>query len=739
MIDKADLVRDLSLFADLGTEPPIATPFSNGLLVTFVRDGQKIELSFMETGEVVEKYDNQKKTHQTVKALFASPLFADLAKWADGQKMQLQNRAKAENIPVNGRLSNTNEIGTIETLDCAITSLNKDETARVLVTLVDGPAGIGKTTLLRQLAYQRAINYRITQQPLILHVESRGRMLQNLTDLMAFALQTLRLRVTYDQIPVLVRHGIVTLAIDGFDELGDPSGYDLAWAQVNELINSSRGQGSLILAGRETFIGEGRIKTALGALDDKRDKLQTFSLLPPSVAIAKTWLKQQGWGEELFENPEVASIFEEGSYALRPFFLKELTHEGIAARISDGAVGDLLQFLIETMIDRETKKFGEDIEAVTTYEQRCKFLRTFLEEVSRDMADNQSDAIPGDTLGWIAEVVAADLVAPSLAGVLKNRASVVAFLANDERRGYRRFSDGQVGNYFLSYATVNAVAAGEVPKHIRRNIVGLELLENFCSAMHTPAQDEIERFALSAIDHINKATDYDRSRRNLASLVLALMSVRETAEPIVISDVSIDDAYLAETVSPVTLKNVTIAQLYARGADLGLLQYEGHGLIVSLIADQNTIPPERFPNPSYIVLPEKTLSEKEDKSRWIADRFLSNLENKPIDVNEFFNRFPLFTLLHKFARTRSYWLKEDEDKSSRRIFDDEHWPELKSILLQHGLLLISENVGADGRPGTFYHLKNKQGLLALSDPPQSVRPFLIELLRVSYASRRILN
>ena len=46
-------------------------------------------------------------------------------------------------------------------------------------------------------------------------------MLTFLQDLIAFSLQRLRLLVTYDQIPVLVRHGLVTLSIDGFDELGD--------------------------------------------------------------------------------------------------------------------------------------------------------------------------------------------------------------------------------------------------------------------------------------------------------------------------------------------------------------------------------------------------------------------------------------------------------------------------------------------------------------------------------------
>ena len=72
--------------------------------------------------------------------------------------------------------------------------------------------------------------------------------------------------MTFDQLPVLVRHGLVTLAIDGFDELGDPNGYDLAWGQVNELVTQIRGKGTLILAGRETFIGRERVSKQITSL-----------------------------------------------------------------------------------------------------------------------------------------------------------------------------------------------------------------------------------------------------------------------------------------------------------------------------------------------------------------------------------------------------------------------------------------------------------------------------------------
>jgi hypothetical protein len=199
-------------------------------------------------------------------------------------------------------------------------------------------------------------------------------------------------------VPVLVRHGLVTLAIDGFDELGDPNGYDLAWAQVNDLVVEARGQGQIILAGRETFIGRERMKKALTAIDENVDLLEAFTLRPIEPTAAREWLAEKGWTEDLLSSETASSLFERESYALRPFFLSELARDGVAEQIQNGDIGDLLSFLITAMIDREAQKFGKDIEAVTTSESRAEFVIRVMEEVARDLAENQSNAIPSTLL-----------------------------------------------------------------------------------------------------------------------------------------------------------------------------------------------------------------------------------------------------------------------------------------------------------------------------------------------------
>ena len=169
-------------------------------------------------------------------------------------------------------------------------------------------------------------------------------MLTFLQDLIAFSLQTLRLRVTYDQLPVLVRHGLVSLAIDGFDELGDPNGYELAWGQVNDLVNEVRGQGTLILAGRETFIGRERLMDSIKTLSAERDVIDVLSLKPPAPGVAKRWLKEseKGWSDEDLD--AVEELFEPDSYTLRPFFLAQLANREVAEVFRREALGIPLPF-----------------------------------------------------------------------------------------------------------------------------------------------------------------------------------------------------------------------------------------------------------------------------------------------------------------------------------------------------------------------------------------------------------
>lgn len=721
------IASDISAFADIGTSEVSISTSESGWFTEIVRNGVATKLSGHPDGSVKEVTSDFTKLHASFRALLASENFADLGRWAESQQTTLRAKVAADTISVTGTSSKTGESGSVQFLDDHLVILSQDR-PRVLITLIDGPAGIGKTSMLRALAMRRAQDFRRHQRPLLLHVESRGRMLQNITDLMAFSLQTLRVQVTYDQIPVLVRHGLILLAIDGFDELGDPSGYDLAWAQVNELVAESRGTGNIILAGRETFIGEGRILSAINSIDIHKDVVLTFSLNTIIPAAAKNWLKEQGWTQADFEADVVAPIFEEGSYALRPFFLSELARAGTLQQITAGKVTHLLTFLVEAMLQREATKFGTDIEALSTASDRERFVRILMEEVARDLAENQSVSISSENLAWLSEAAASEIFPPSVWGMLKNRAGVIAFLAEDDRRGYKKFIHEQVFDYFLSHVTINSVRQGETAKFIRRNILGLEFLESFAEVARRYESSDIEVFAKSAQAQILQLGGVDRAKGNLASLLIAAASVTPLEQAVVISDLGIDEAWAAETVSAITMERVAVGQLYARGADLRSITFVDACFVVTLVADEGTVLPESMPAPSILSLPNRTMTDPGEILSWVRQH-RPNTADLSQSISFSLSNFGLFPLFTRLVRCKPFWLKLDDTRgTAKKILEDPNWGDLRQIMLKHNFLVERFDVPASGPKEAFYHVRRKGMLLGQEAPDAEMEAFLRDLV-----------
>lgn len=396
------IAADIAVFADIGTEPPTVERVGGDPVVRFVRYGEVTELLVRQNGSIIETFEEQTLKHANFKALLASDRFGNLRDWASKQQAYIDGELDAAGslIELRGLLNGSASGIDVNEVDGLLATTQRDDSTRVL--LIDGPAGIGKTQFIIGLASIRARRYLTDRRPLILHVQSRGRTLSYLYDLIAFSLQRLRLDVTFDQVPILAKHGLITVTIDGFDELADPDGYDLAWSQVNDLIRLLRGAGSLILAGRETFIGRERILKDIASLRDGIDEVHVLTLQPPTKSAALRWLEDQGWSTEQLDGIE--EFLEPSSLALRPFFLKTLSDKEVARKVAETSSTSILSILMDAMVDRETDKFGEAVERDLSKSERGAFLRSYVGEAARDMAENGSSSISDATLSWLVEV-----------------------------------------------------------------------------------------------------------------------------------------------------------------------------------------------------------------------------------------------------------------------------------------------------------------------------------------------
>lgn len=727
------ILDEMMVFADLGTDGARGKQTAEGFEVSLFRGGDELEVVSADggTAKVVERCGSE-KTHASYRALLASERFGDLRSWAATQAKLLRETMEEIEalIRVEGTVAGRDDKLTADGLDDFLWSAELGEDS-VQVMLIDGPAGIGKTKFIERLALARAAAYGRLRHPLVLHVQSRGRVLSYLQDLIAFSLQSLRLSVTFDQLPILARHGLVALAIDGFDELGDPNGYELAWSQLNETISEIRGAATLILAGRETFFGLDRLKKALPELGD-RDIVHGLTLQPPSPKEAERWLGKRGWAKAHVERTR--ELLDEDSYALRPFFLARLADSEVAENIDQSAGTSLLSILIDLMVDRESGKFGDAVDRVLSRDERRRYAHRFLCETARYMADDQTDIIGETALTWLVEMALPKEVDPDVVGLLRNRAGAMAFLANDALPGYRRFAHSQLLNYFLSAAIIHAASNNEVPKFVRRNIFGTDFLVVFAEVVHRMAGKDpvrVERFFEAAQSWVRNYPSIDRGGRNLGAWLIAALpavgDIGSTSRECRIGPMEVDETAIRGTAPHAVLRSVFVNQLDVRGADLRDLVFE-QCVVGTAIVDEGTRVPQSFPLPDRIRVqmykghgPTEDIWAPDQVKEWLSGHGDAEPgqgdDQVPNDQHA-----AMLRVLGRACRSPSFWIPEKIETNVDKFVNDPQWPKVRTLLYDHGYIREDKR-SVSGRRSRFVHIKEPLRILANGSDDAQVRRF----------------
>lgn len=742
--DLSHILEELSPFADLGTDPPRSFHDGSHSKIRMVRNGEELELLFQKNHDRITERSletGQKRNHISYRALLASDDFGNLRQWQDHQKRYLSSLKSdfEAGIRVTGLLSGNQSTLDIDGFDDYLVDQALDHERSVTVMLIDGPAGIGKTRFIEFLAWRRAEHYLARRRPLVLHVQSRGRVLTFLQDLIASSLQSLRLSVTFDQLPVLVRHGLVTLAIDGFDELADPNGYELAWGQVNDLVDQVRGKGTLILAGRETFIGHRRVRNSITSLK-KDDNLSVLTLQTPRPEAAKQWLQ-----DRRATMPDFADdLFEPDSFALRPFFLTQLRRLASTMKLDPEDGGYLLTSLINAMIEREASKFGATVNAALDEEQRRSYVRKLLREAARFIADDQTEAIDRTMLAWIVEMAVPEDLDQEIVGILKNRAAVIAFLENDDTPRHLRFSHSKLMNHFLCENVVDSVVEDDLPKYVRRNLLGADFLATFSDFVIHLARfdaDLVHRFFYAASKQARDYLAIDRGARNLGAMLVTMLPSMEDVGQLSLRDLYVDEALIRGTTPPAEILGLVASQLDIQGADIESLVFS-RSHIDTLTMDGTTLVSTSIPRPVRLhyrrkrgdVASEAVIIDRGRIADWLSYH-RSTYDVPQADtglVPREFRNHQLMKLLGRVCRHGAFWIPANRIKLSR-LFADLRWPKIVALLEQNGLLKVETREGIETNI-RFIHIRNRTGILNEDESDERIKGFyesLVEWIRES--------
>ena len=248
--------RDIGAFAD--DEADVVVEATTGELL-FRRLGKLYECSLMQdqSGGYVVKYEGESVPYRRFLSREVARLDV-LAERMLARRPSTTGHSDAS-VFINGPglldKASSDEQGTGSALELLHGLCSAPAFASTRVVFVTADAGYGKTALLREYQRRQAKAFiENSSDYLFWHVDLQGRQLVRLSEALMGDLGELRVVGIYmASIVALIRHGLLVLAIDGFDELAAEQGSTEALGALAHLLEQLSSGGTVVAASRRTF------------------------------------------------------------------------------------------------------------------------------------------------------------------------------------------------------------------------------------------------------------------------------------------------------------------------------------------------------------------------------------------------------------------------------------------------------------------------------------------------------
>lgn len=707
------MAKDLRVFSDPATPFEIDAQSNGQVRIKLIRETEREYLLDPQNGRLTARHAKNRQ-YKNIAALLASEEFIDIRRFRANQRRILVQRIEenGEGRPV---LEPEGSFVTKQGLEDA---LNRKKFEHVLgdfdqdhlsIVLVDGPAGIGKTSLIESISLERSAPD--SSLPPLLHVVSGGSKLTDLSKALAHSLQIIRSVVTFDQVPILVRLGVIQVAIDGFDELVDPDGYKDAWSALREFLGEVAIGGPIVLSGRDTFFDQQNFEKLLanriGNLSIKQARLS-----PVSPSAGKEYLRKSGWSEDDLEAAQAAGWFRPGSYQLRPFFLSQIAGEKGWEDLQF-AHGSPQAFLVSRMVTREAKLVSRSVDISVDKAEIGLF--DFFGALAEDMSIQQSDVVDEDFIYFACETSFESLVEPQDLGKLVHRAGSFALLESSSAHGARRFPHTEFQNQFAARALLKSVAASaSSTTFLRQANINSGLAEAFADEFGVLLREVALRIYDNLKSMLSREGFSDKLSSNISSLLIATLG-RPDLDSLHLDSVTVSEARVVGLSRECFLKDVSFGHLDLTNADCRAIQFDGCEVGI-LTVNRSTALPKLVPVVGQVHKEEEGVVDilrAPNDIRVVLNRL-------SVDSNDEVDGLPLMRYFDRLCRTfiRQYQIRDHDEEGSFHLIRNEFWPVIREILGDR----IYEQVKIVGGPrSVFYRMDAPESLLSPGGDAESLR------------------
>ena len=704
-------LADLRLFADPFEE------FRSGLradgwTASFVRKGEEISIQ-RESNEAIRKLAGPGQTkYRNFKGLLVSETFAYLERLASAQKHRTMHLVDPDTgdlkefLPVAGEIRWSNGFDEPLTFDLVCDVLERPED-RLRVLVIDGSAGVGKSHLIERIVRRRAepVSYK-SGKPLLLHIESRGKVLTSLNDRIAGTLSGLRASFFVEELKPLVRRGAVQLAIDGFDELSDSRGYVRAWGALRDFIRDLEGKGTCMLAGRDTMLDPTTVREGLGNTVGDDDIVFLRIQDPPANGV-RVWLSNhEKWRNQKGVLNSLEKQIKSSEYLRRPFLISRIADLG--PEYFQDAQGEPIAELMESIVRREGEKLT-GASADVSPERASQLYGEVLSEVARMMMDDETNEIETDLVELLIEEVFTGHANPEMVNALVQRAKALALLEEEAGDGNKRkFPHETVRSYFFARNVFDYFPEHGATTGLHRVPLSADDFRIFNRVARRKSTFDQERLRDNLLAKLRERGGYDYLRSNIGGLLLSFAPLEEDGpedDVLVLSHLELRDVWMADLlgIQKISLNGCHIHRLDVRGADLGGVRFSNTE-IFELLADPFVKFGTSVPKPHSIIVYEHFKEKRlfEGVSDWIAGR-------TPISDRDDTDPDERWNLLEKFARIsmRQYSIRsipDQMDPTSKKIIESRLWPSLRTLLESHDRLEVNATLPASGPRSEWFHL-----------------------------------